>query len=122
MRALKLTSNKADKTEIGRKCRTLVDYAEEIKKSEHRDTVPWSAPKTSSSPNTARELSRLKSPRSNRQLSTREQIVLLEGSKLHGSVFPPWKSPPEPSEFDLPEGRSRYVYVVHWHMLNGFSI
>ena len=32
-------------------------------------------------------------------LTKREQIILLQGSKLHGCVFPPWKDDPTPKEF-----------------------
>lgn len=42
----------------------------------------------------------LKEPLSQRELTTREKIVLLEASKLHGSRFPPWTSPPNPSHFE----------------------
>lgn len=53
----------------------------------------------------------LKEPVSHRELTTREKIILLEGSKLHGWVFPPWKAAPEPAEFHLPVGEPRYMYV-----------
>ena len=32
-------------------------------------------------------------------LTKREQIILLQGSKLHGCIFPPWKGDPSPDEF-----------------------
>lgn len=53
---------------------------------------------------------KLTEPTSKRDLTTREKIILLEGSKLHDLVFPPWKAAPEPSEFDLPVGEAPYVY------------
>ena len=53
----------------------------------------------------------LKEPLSNRKLTTREQIILLESSRLHGSVFPPWTTAPTPAEFDLPFGDGLYMYV-----------
>ena len=53
----------------------------------------------------------LREPVSKRDLTTREKILLLEGSKLHGSVFPPWKAAPEPAEFELPTGEAQYMYV-----------
>ena len=53
----------------------------------------------------------LEEPVPNRVLTTREQIILLEGSKLHGLLFPPWKVAPEPAEFELPVGGAQYVYV-----------
>ncbi|KAL6715719.1 cysteine protease [Lecanora helva] len=36
-----------------------------------------------------------------RGLTTREKIILMEGSKLNGNVFPPWTNP-SPSEFEMP--------------------
>ena len=46
-------------------------------------------------------LKTLKAPISNTSLlTTREKIILLQGSKLHGSVFPPWKEPPAVAEFE----------------------
>ena len=53
----------------------------------------------------------LKEPFSKRELNTREKIILLEGSKLHGSVFLPWTTAPEPAEFELLTGEAQYVYV-----------
>lgn len=44
----------------------------------------------------------LKEPISNRATTTREKIIILKSSKLHGSIFPPWESVPESSEFQCP--------------------
>lgn len=33
-------------------------------------------------------------------LTTREKIILLQSSKLHGCVFPPWKGTPSSEEFE----------------------
>ncbi|KAL8722395.1 MAG: hypothetical protein Q9225_001126 [Loekoesia sp. 1 TL-2023] len=52
---------------------------------------------------------KLKEPASTRILSTREQIILLEASKLHGCRFPPWKNPPEASEFE--QGEDRLLFI-----------
>ena len=32
-------------------------------------------------------------------LTNREKIILLQGAKLHGSVFPPWTAEPSPQDF-----------------------
>lgn len=53
----------------------------------------------------------LQEPVSRRELSTREKIILLETSKLHGDIFPPWQTAPDPSEFDKTSGAGHYVYV-----------
>ena len=62
-------------------------------------------------PSQVSEILKLREPISHRTLSTREQIILLEGSKLHGFVFPPWKSPPEAGEFQLKSEDPLFVYV-----------
>ena len=42
----------------------------------------------------------LRAPSSDESLLTnKEKIILLKSSKLHGSVFPPWKADPTPEEF-----------------------
>ena len=41
----------------------------------------------------------LREPVSKRELTTREKILVLEGSRLQGSIFPPWSTSPAPSEF-----------------------
>ena len=43
-------------------------------------------------------------PVSKRQLTTREKIILMEGSKLHGCIFPPWTHPSS-SEFNMSQFR-----------------
>ena len=47
-----------------------------------------------------------------RSPSTREQIILLESSKLHGCRFPPWKTPPINAEFELRDGEALFLYVL----------
>lgn len=54
---------------------------------------------------------KLKEPISTRKLATREQIILLEGSKLHGFAFWPWKSDPPATEFELRPGEHLFLYV-----------
>ncbi len=48
-------------------------------------------------------------PTPKRTLSTREQIILLKGSKVYGSAFLPWVSPPVPREFELLPGQSMFM-------------
>ncbi|KAL8999463.1 MAG: hypothetical protein Q9169_001668 [Polycauliona sp. 2 TL-2023] len=54
---------------------------------------------------------RLKEPLSSRSLSTREQIILLESSRLYGCRFPPWQNPPDTAEFQL--GADGTVFTDH---------
>lgn len=42
-------------------------------------------------------------PRPERELTTREKIILLESSKLNGHIFPPWQCPPDSSDFEDPK-------------------
>lgn len=51
----------------------------------------------------------LKEPMSERELTTREKIILLEVSKLHGSLFPPWTSPPLSSDFEQSSGQPYFT-------------
>lgn len=54
----------------------------------------------------------LKQPTSQRILSTREQIILLQGSKLNGCMFPIWKDPPLPQELGLADDTNQFTYVT----------
>lgn len=56
---------------------------------------------------------KLKEPLSTRTLSTREQILLLQASKLHGCRFPPWEDLPAASEFELGEAQSLFMYASY---------
>jgi calpain-7 len=87
MKAVKLASNEQERTRLRGKCKQLLARAEYIKKS---DT--WS-PKTTNN-------SVLKVPASERAITTTEKIILLEGSKLHGFIFPPWEADPDESIFN----------------------
>ena len=97
MDVIKLHSQESEKSRLRIKCNALLQRAEEIKK-----TAYWQ-PSTSSA-------AFLKVPLSTRPISTREQIILLEGSKLHGFVFPPWKTEPDDVVFEeVPLGKSHYT-------------
>lgn len=43
-------------------------------------------------------------PRSQREVTRSEQILLMRGSKVHGSKFPPWVAVPSEQDFVLQEG------------------
>ena len=120
MRALNLTSDEECKERIDRKCRALLDVADRIKSPGRRTGDGSRSTERSSIPSTLISRIRLKKPCASRQLTTREQIIVLEGSKLHGAVFPPWKSPPDASEFELRNGQLKYVYVLQRYRLYSF--
>lgn len=113
MRALRLKPSDDEKGRLDQTCRRLLERAELIKatgqwKSEATD-IGSRLPRGGSPQ--ASQL-KLKEPISTRTLSTREQIILLEGSKLHGFTFWPWKSNPLPTEFELKPGENLFLYVL----------
>ena len=86
MKATGLARNDRDKSRLRSKCKQLLSRAEEIKKA--REWAPVKKDLT------------LKAPISERAISRKEELILLEGSKLHGFIFPPWTSDPDDSVFE----------------------
>ncbi|KAI9646237.1 cysteine protease [Ciborinia camelliae] len=86
MKASKQVTGDAEKARIKRKCNALMLKAEEIKKS---STWPIEVSAVFS-----------KAPVSERPLSKHEELILLEGSRLHGFIFPRWISEPDDSIFE----------------------
>lgn len=98
MKAIKLANNGPERARLKEKCLNILARAEEIKKIEQwRPAISQAA-----SVIVPTEISRM--PQSRRQLPTREEIILLEGSKLHGLIFPPWGSEPDEQDFAAPNG------------------
>ncbi|KAI1980590.1 cysteine protease [Ophidiomyces ophidiicola] len=91
MNALNLTTDPNERKCLDAKCKEYITRAEQIKLLKGS---------TGASANTQRTR---KEPQSTRSLSYREQIILLEDSKLNGFVFPPWSGGPGPEEFELDE-------------------
>jgi len=52
----------------------------------------------------------LKAPVSTRSFTRKEQVILLEGSKLNGFVFRMWESDPDPEEFRPRDGEELFTY------------
>lgn len=105
MQALRLAPNGTAKARLNSKCKQMLRQAEGLKEerisSEHAvDGVAAPPPPSSHA---------LKQPRSKRKLTTREEIIILEGSRLNGFTFPPWKDDPNPDEFSLKEGQEPFV-------------
>lgn len=109
LKALTLASSPSEKQRLDAKCKELLRKAEDIKKSEfwnqHLQT------RTNTSNSSSRVRPRLREPVSTRNLSNREQIILLEDSKLNGYVFPPWSAVPDAGEFELEEDGDQFTYV-----------
>jgi calpain-7 len=97
MKITKLASTDVERTRLRGKCKQLLSRAEEIKQS-----AQWT-------PVVNKEVL-LKASVSGRQISRREEVILLEGSKLHGFIFPPWTNEPDESLFDdRPDETSFYT-------------
>jgi len=113
MRALRTTTDENEKNRLDEQCRILLERAERIKTStksglNSRDCDRDALKQGLTPPAEPRKLAE---PLSSRKPSTREQIILLEGSRLNGFMFPPWKCPPEPCEFELQDGHDLFLYV-----------
>lgn len=85
-----------DRKRLRRKCADLIAFGERLK------TAAESPPAASRPP----------VPESNRPLTTAEKTIVLKASRLHGNVFPPWESAPNPALFsDAGGSGGAYVYV-----------
>ncbi|KAL3428336.1 palb protein [Phlyctema vagabunda] len=93
MKATKLASSDTERARLRGKCKTLLTRAEVIKAS-----ATWSPIPALSSDSSQRVI--LRGPVSERVITRREEVILLEGSKLHGFIFPPWKGDPDDALFD----------------------
>jgi calpain-7 len=107
MAATKLASSGSERAKLRAKCRQLTSRAESIKKSASFSSSTSSS--SSRAPVQSKELS-LRAPVSQRPLSKREEIILLEGSKLHGFIFPQWTSDPDDTLF-ASEEKDRLAYM-----------
>ena len=95
LQALRLVNDPADKKRLDQKTRRLLSRAEQLKQEQDGSSA-------SSKPG---ESSSIEYPASTRTSTTREKIVLLEGSKLNGAIFKPWDKPPPEDEFQLKDGQ-----------------
>lgn len=127
MQALKVATDKRQKADLSSQCQTLLGEAERIKKSPEwpaatfpnisslsldPPSTPTSKPIKVASALTHSQQKPKKTgpePVSDRALTTAEQIILLKGSKINGSTFPPWKDEPAPAEFMLTPGEPLFV-------------
>ncbi|RYP21507.1 hypothetical protein DL767_009241 [Monosporascus sp. MG133] len=89
MKAARDASSATEKARFKKRCEDMISMAERLKLSSRPDSV-------------AAVERRLKLPRSSRQIPTGEKNILFRGSRLHGNVFPPWESDPDPKEFGGP--------------------
>jgi hypothetical protein len=102
MKALTLATSSKDRNLLDAKCKEWLTKAEKIKKADDwqsaarsRDKGPVSRPLASA-----------------RKLTTREEIIILEGAKLNGFIFPPWKADPALREFEKTvDGDGAFTYA-----------
>lgn len=97
MQALKLTDSPTDRKRLDSKCKELINRAEALKNEKDGLT------------NDFKDVPLLTIPLSRRKLTTRENIILLEGSKLNGFIFKPWDKEPEAQEFVLMPGEQPFT-------------
>ena len=113
MRALRSKPSDDEKGRLDQTCRRLLERAELIKATgQWKSEAPAIGSKMPRRGSSQGSHSKLKKPISTRPLSTREQIILLEGSKLHGFTFWPWQSNPLATEFELKPGENLFLYVL----------
>ncbi|KAI2639617.1 cysteine proteinase [Hypomontagnella submonticulosa] len=87
MKAAAQATSGPEKSRLSKKCQSLLIQAEGLKKSSQAGHSVAAVEK------------RLRLPRLARQIPKGEQAILLRSSRLHGNVFPPWESDPDPKEF-----------------------
>ncbi|KAH0558636.1 hypothetical protein GP486_004710 [Trichoglossum hirsutum] len=97
MQAMEVAAGNHERDRIKGKCQMLLRTAESLKRADARQQAEASA-------------RALKGPVSSRTLTTKEQIILLEGSKLNGFIFQPWDSDPDPEEFNLRDEEGLFTY------------
>ncbi|KAJ5573421.1 uncharacterized protein N7459_007848 [Penicillium hispanicum] len=95
MKALRLAPLD-DKKRLDTKCKELLTRAEKIKASPHWQLVARQD---------ALPIRGLHPPVSKRRLTTREEIIILEGAKLNGFIFPPWDRSPASVDFVACDGQ-----------------
>jgi calpain-7 len=97
--ALRLAAKPQDKTRLDAKVNGLLAQAERLKHGRDAKPTATQAPRKEN----------LKEPVSTRSLTTRENIIILEGSKLNGFIFKPWPGPPSQDEFTHRDGENLFT-------------
>lgn len=99
MQALRLADDPITRKRLDLKTKELILKAEECKKlSDSLVTDPKAATWSSA-----------EYPTCKRKLTTRESIILLEGSKLNGALFKPWTTTPSADEFEVKHGQNLFT-------------
>ncbi|KAF9886806.1 cysteine protease [Aspergillus nanangensis] len=104
MKALRLATVQKDKQSLDAKCKEWLTRAERIKTAKDWQPAACIQDRTS------------RPPISTRKLTTREEIILLEGAKLNGFIFPPWADPLNPLEFRHEDGAPPFTDKPDLHL------
>ena len=97
--ALRLADKPQDKNRLDVKVNALLAQAQRLKHGQDAEPV--------ATPSARRQ--NLKEPLSTRTLTTRENIIILEGAKLNGFIFKPWNRPPSEEEFSDRDGEALFT-------------
>ena len=107
MQALRLSQDVSDRVRLDAKCKEVLDRGEKLKSQAL--TARREQGTVSSHHEAGQAGSDPKPPISKRILTTREKIILVEGTKLNGFKFPIWDAEPSLDEFELKPGQERFV-------------
>jgi len=89
MKAAQEAKAQEQRARLSRKCSELLTLAERLKLAAANPDPPG--------------------PKSTRELTTAEKVIILRASKIHGKLFPPWDHPPGPDAFVMKDGEELYV-------------
>lgn len=103
MKASKLAGNDIDRRRLRSRCMALLAKAEAIKQVE-----AWTE-EASYHQASVKSSRSLKAPVSVRELTIREQRIVLESSRIHGLKFPQWVKDPDPKEFECDENSALFT-------------
>ena len=95
MQAAQRATTPAERLRLTRKCSEILALGERLK----------------ANAKAAAAASRAPVPESTRPLTTSEKAIILRASRLHGNVFPPWDSAPDPAAFDAGPDGAAYLCV-----------
>ena len=111
IRIKNLLSDGKGRKELDQKCRQYLDRAECFKSSDQKKSalVDRNVKEQRAHINKPPNSSKLSASVSTRAISKREQIILWQGSKLHGSSFPPWEKAPSTEEFEVRDGQTSFM-------------
>src|SRR5207248_6345248 len=102
MAAIEKALTSTEKSQLRSKCKTALEIAERIKKTDtwtpSSNSIGLNARSTLYADNQTPQRNPrsdriLRVPQSTCQPTNREQVILWEGSKLNGFKFPPWQAP-----------------------------